>query len=549
MNKDFYTINNIILPLSEENWFKLLLKPIKERPLYDTSNRIFTFGQAVVKLLGISLDEDEYYNQLFNWIHKDNTGLHLLTDETLDRTIDNQHFQSIQKVFNRMNEQNLSINRFVAFLDGENVLIKSSVPAIHRKLRESFIKVIQHFAELEENGLKNKDLRRLVVDIVKWSINHLQPVLEETELNENMPKFLWYGDASKSQSYFIYYLLTIGCDIVMVHSNGTDILEKLKLDKELFFQHQYPQRKEPESFPTEERKRTATVAYRASKEIESILHHEGSNLYKPWQFRDYIPFSVTLKTTYDEIFLLEKELAMIRPNFEVKNGEVHIPAIFAKIFGVSKNRKEYWDRIHGIVNREDTLLIKDFPFTRAIISDYRYHYRGALGRNGLHDPEKMMSAHYWNYKQLPTGLQKGIAAAISRVCSRPVLIKQSDESDEDVAIFLFSQCLLIPDELLKMLQKFDYSQEVPSIVLFKTEKSGVFTREDAAMLILMNALGVDIIIYNPPGHVDMENFIQDNLFDAHWLEDVVFDMEYKEPSFLKRGLFGGFLKSRKGDNG
>lgn len=97
MNKDFYTINNIILPLSEENWFKLLLKPIKERPLYDTSNRIFTFGQAVVKLLGISLDEDEYYNQLFNWIHKDNTGLHLLTDETLDRTIDNQHFQSIQK--------------------------------------------------------------------------------------------------------------------------------------------------------------------------------------------------------------------------------------------------------------------------------------------------------------------------------------------------------------------------------------------------------------------------------------------------------------------
>lgn len=154
MNKDFYTVNNIILPLSEENWFNLLLKPIKERPLYDTTNRIFTFGQAVVKLLGISLDEDEYYNQLFNWIYKDNTGLHLLTDETLDRTIDNQHFQSIQKVFNRMNEQNLSINRFVAFLDGENVLIKSSVPAIHRKLRESFIKVIQHFVEIEENGIK-----------------------------------------------------------------------------------------------------------------------------------------------------------------------------------------------------------------------------------------------------------------------------------------------------------------------------------------------------------------------------------------------------------
>lgn len=73
------------------------------------------------------------------------------------------------------------------------------------------------------------------MDIVKWSINHLQPALQETVLSENMPKFLWYGDANKSQSYFIYYLLTIGCDIVMVHPNGEDILEKVKLDKELFF--------------------------------------------------------------------------------------------------------------------------------------------------------------------------------------------------------------------------------------------------------------------------------------------------------------------------
>lgn len=547
MNKDFYTIKNVILPLSTENWFDILLKPIKERPLHDTNNRNFTFGQAVVKLLGISLDEDEYYNQLFNWIYKDNTGLQLLTDETLDRAIDNQHFQSIQKVFNRMYEQNLSINRFVAFLDGENVLLKSSIPAVHRKLRESFIKVIEHFAEIEDNGLKNNDLRRLVVDIVKWSINHLQPALEVSQLNENMPKFLWYGDANKSQSYFIYYLLTFGCDIVIVHPNGEDILDKLQLDKELFFQHQYPQLKEPESFPKEERKRTATVAYRASREIESILHHEGSNLYKPWQFRDYLPISITLKTTYDEIFLLEKERAMIRPNFEVSNGEVHIPSVFAKIFGVSKNRKEYWDRIHDIVNKEESLLIKSFPFTRAIISDYRYHYRGALGADGLLDPEKIMNAHYWNYKQIPVGLQRGIASAISRVCARPALKKHSNETDEDVAIFLFSQCLLIPDDFLKMLQKFDYTQAVPSIILFKTEQNGVFTREDAAMLLLMNTLGVDIIIYNPAGHVDMETFTKDTLFDVHWLEDMVFNMEYKEPSFLKRGIFSGFLKNRKGE--
>ncbi|MER2061016.1 MAG: YceG family protein, partial [Niallia sp.] len=165
----------------------------------------------------------------------------------------------------------------------------------------------------------------------------------------------------------------------------------------------------------------------------------------------------------------------------------------------------------------------------------------------LLDPEKIMNAHYWNYKQIPVGLQRGIASAISRVCARPALKKHSNETDEDVAIFLFSQCLLIHDDFLKMLQKFDYAQAVPSIILFKTEQNGVFTREDAAMLLLMNTIGVDIIIYNPAGHVDMETFTKETLFDIHWLEDVVFDMEYKEPSFLKRGIFSGFLKNRKGE--
>ena len=139
---------------------------------------------------------------------------------------------------------------------------------------------------------------------------------------------------------------------------------------------------DPEPFPTEKRSRKATVAYRASQEIESILNHEGSGLYKPWQLRDYTPSSVTLKTTYDELFILGKEKAMIRPNFEVKDGVVKIPTIFAKIQGVSSNRKEYWERLHSLSKLENSLLIKQLPVTRSINNDFRFHYRSALSKNG-----------------------------------------------------------------------------------------------------------------------------------------------------------------------
>ncbi|MFP9126585.1 YceG family protein [Niallia sp. BSM11] len=547
MNVNLHTLNGQILPVSMENWYTTLQQPPKSRPLYKEENGVITFGQVLVKLLGVPMDEDEYYNQLYDWVSQDDSRLVLISNHHLNRVLDNKHFQAIQRVLNLLQEQNLSVNRFVAFLDGENLLLKSQVPSIHRKLREGMIKVLERFAEAEPSGLKSSELRRILVDVIKWSINHLEPSLEECRAEDRLPQFLWYGTGSKSQAYFLTYLATIGCDLVVVSPNGDDILTQISGEGQPAFTHIYPQAKEAEEFPTEKRRRTATVAYRASKEIESILNHEGSGLYKPWQLRDYTPTSVTLKTTYDELFLLEKEKAMIRPNFEVSNGVVKIPTIFAKVFGVSSNRKEYWDRMHSLVNVDHALLIKNFPFTRAVVSDYRFHYRSALDREGKLDINKMMTANYWNYSRLPLGLQKGIASSIRTICDKPQLKPLPNETEEEAAIFLFTQGLIIPADILKLLQKFDYSQDVPSVILYKTELNGLFTREDAAILLLLNSFGVDIIVYNPPGHSDMETFIQEGSYDAHWLEDVVFDMEYKEESFFKKMILNGFKKNRRGD--
>ena len=86
----------------------------------------------------------------------------LLSDESLNKTIDNRHFQSIQKVMNIDQEQKLSINRFTAFLDGEQLLYKSKIPAIHRKIREAMICTLELFSNREKDGLKNHELRRVL---------------------------------------------------------------------------------------------------------------------------------------------------------------------------------------------------------------------------------------------------------------------------------------------------------------------------------------------------------------------------------------------------
>jgi hypothetical protein len=545
MNLPFNQMIVHSVSLSYENWLELLKKPLNERPEFSLENGTIHIGQIIGKFLGIPVDTDEYYNQLFDYVNTKELNLHLLSEESLDKSIHNSHFQAIQRVLNINQEQKLSINRFTAFLDGEQLLVKSKVPVIHRKLREAMIATLEVFSNHEKDGIKNHELRRVLVDLVKWSFNHLQPLLENVNPEREMPKFLWYGDGKKSHQYFLYYLIKLGCDVVIFDPEDKDILDGLMT--EAVFTHHFQTKQPAEPFPLEKRSRKTTVAYRASREIENILNQEGSGLYKPWQLRDYTPSSITLKTTYDELFILCKEMAMIRPDFEVGNGLVKIPSIFAKIQGVSKNRKEYWERLHALAQLEPSFLIRRLPFTIPNSSDFRFHYRNALARDGLLSTEKMMESHYWPYTFLPSGLQKGIASAVRRICEKPGLKPLPMESPEDVKMYLFTQAMFMPKNIIQLLERFDYSQHVPKIIIYNNELSGTLSRSDAALLQLLNHFGIDIIIYNPPGHNDIENYLDESLFDKHWLDEVVFDLEYKEPSILQKVLFQGILKNLRGD--
>jgi hypothetical protein len=531
------------LSLSFENWLGILKKTLPERPEFSIENGIIRIGNVVAEFLGLPLDVDEYYNQLYDYIHSNGWNFHLLSEDSLDKSINNQHFQAIQKVLLINNEQKLSINRFTAFLDGEQLLLKSENPALHRKIREAMINTLELFSQKEKDGLKNSELRRVLVDIVKWSFNHLESPLSNADPQREMPKFLWYGDFKKSHQYFVYFLIKLGCDVIIFHPEGKDLLAEM--DIEPIFIHHFPNNMPAEPFPTEKRTRKTTVAYRASKEIETILNQEGSGLYKPWQFRDYVPSAITLKTTYDELFILSKEMAMIRPDFAVDHGQVRIPALFAKIQGVSKNRKEYWDRIQALTKLENSLLIRTFPFTIPPSSDFRFHYRNALGKDGLLNPEKIIMAHYWPYANLPDGLQKGIANVVRNICDNPGMKPLAQESQEELRVYLFSQAMIIPKSIIHLLERFDYSQSVPKLILFNNEMHGNVQRSDAAVLLMLNYFGIDIIVYNPPGHNDIENYLDTNLFDTHWLEDVVFELEFKEPSKFK--LLQGIFKNFKGD--
>ncbi|WP_042345166.1 YceG family protein [Bacillus massiliigorillae] len=514
-----------ILYTSTDHWLNTFLASAKERPIYNKDTNVFTFQRIGLQVLGIPLDEDDYYNSLFEMHQKD--YIYVLSED-LDKTINQGVFKSIQEILELHQQQpkGLSINRLIAFMYGKNLIPKYKDTTLNHHIQQTVIKVVEYFQSQHNTGLQSPEFRRFLIDMVKWMQNHLAKWMANSKFDDDYPKVVWYGNLTESQKYFLILLMEFGCDVLIFHPSGVDQFADIDPTNRYSIVYNYSNTGELEPFPTQMRERQTTVAYRANKQLEKMMNDQHSGVFKPWQFRNHSPTSITMKMTYDDIFIYEKEKAMIRPDFKVDQGKVYIPVIFAKIQGVSKDRKEYWERMRELSDNALTLTIHQFPFSQITKANYHYHFQHSLNKGKL-SPEKMIKGSWWQYGHLPNELQLAIAHTIKEYCEQPKLRKLEQESDYDLQLFLFKQASRIPEVILQLLQKYDYAQDIPKLLLYHMETNGDLSREDAALLLFLNEFGLDLILYNPAGHNDIENYIDTNYYDSHWLEEVVFNQEFE----------------------
>jgi hypothetical protein len=311
---------------------------------------------------------------------------------------------------------------------------------------------------------------------------------------------------------------------------------------------------------TNMKKRTETQAYKISEEIMDILHDDESGCYKPWQFADYKVKPDTLKTTYDEIVLLGKQEAMIRPGWNIGIREINVPNLFAKVNGVHEDVKVYREEVNSLVEEDNTLFFKKFPL-------YKKKYKKNVSKaffqmsdlNGVVDKERLLTSEYWKYKRLNPVMQEIMADKIVELCRIPSLWKydnfkvkvnlsiidkikafilsladKEEKEKRDMKLSTFAVLTNLDEELVDLLKGFDYPLKVPKIIVYNNNKGRGMTFGDALTLMFMNALGVDIIIYNPAGASDIENYIKEGYYDVHRLERTRENLPYKKNSLLYR---------------
>jgi len=108
--------------------------------------------------------------------------------------------------------------------------------------------------------------------------------------------------------------------------------------------------------------------------------------------------------------------------------------------------------------------------------------------------------------------------------------KINGEKERDLAITTLKQLSMVPKEILRFMQSFDYAQQLPKIVVFYDESLGHLTRADAILFSFLNRFGFDIIFYTPTGKQDIENYLEPSIYTIHRLEEMVFDVHYEQPT-------------------
>ena len=208
--------------------------------------------------------------------------------------------------------------------------------------------------------------------------------------------------------------------------------------------------------------------------------------------------------------------------------------LFAKIEGVSNDLPDYAQKLKRLQQRELTHVATKFPLLPMQKSNMQFHMRDA-STNGQLDVEKMMKLSIWPFKNMPIGAQRNIARTMIRVIDGDYLLPLPGQTKEMHAQYLFGQLLLVPMDIMRLYQQFDYSFVNPTIVIFKEEQSGEMQRQDAVLLIFLNMLGFDVLIFSPGGSLSIEHYIKAQLLNTFRLEKISFNETLAHLSSINSG--------------
>ncbi len=384
---------------------------------------------------------------------------------------------------------------------------------LQRLLRKAFMDIVLEAADAP--GATLPKLTNGAVYLLCWLRRYQQELFGGWQAPE-VGVFILFGAAvTDHEARFLRLLARLPVDVVLLQPErqaerrlADDCLLELKYEFDLNI----------EAFPTEQAQvRVSTAAYQAERDLDSLMYQD-SGLYRNHQYGK--AESVTLKAMYEEIAILWDQELKYRPSFQAAEGIVTMPVLLEKICGVrSGDVRQYWLDIKRLIT-PDTLVVRQLPCLDRQQENPMRHDVTRFLRSGRLQRNVIKGHKDYAYGILRADIQEHLLDKLQLLLDQR-LIRGTFQNGTEYTVI--SVALNLPKQLLRLIQKFDFTKKNPKLIVINT-KEELLSLEDSILFAYLNLVGFDILFFVPTGYQCIERHFRQPFANEQQLGEYLYDL-------------------------
>lgn len=530
------------------------------------------FKAQFIRYIGIFEDYESSIKTLkIQSIEEKNKWLFFENEIALDQDID--FFEEIRKKVEEIYGMNIS-NKFNIKIFGDTVV------------NEVFLSSLDYISEILdfEEDLKPYEKYETLATIICLSRQYLSR--KKFDYVSNI-KCIYFGKIDRISVYFLILLYRMMCDIIYICPSDKyeevfkkydyDMLSKVVKSDKLIdniekYNLQYISKK-----GIELRKIKSTASYVQESVYDNLF--KNKELYYTNQFIDYEVAPLLFEGVIPDFYNTFINDVRFREGFKVneETKTVFFFHFFTEVQGVQKDYEEYVKLVRHLLKAKNTIFFIENEYDKVLLDEnikeskrngeifleknifkindeiitrrmfYFSELAFTVNKDETYNLEDIKKVSFYNLRNLKEKTVSYIFKVFNEVISTPLVFFNKNLSFLEKTKLLFLMLLVNP-LVYKLLERFDYTNSAPKIVIY-LDNQDELKENMCQVLTILSMLGIDIIILSPNGKSGLDKYINQNAYTTLLLDEFkdidltdILNTEIKEE---KEGFFSMILKWKK----
>lgn len=530
------------------------------------------FKAQFIRYIGIFEDYESSIKTLkIQSIEEKNKWLFFENEIALDQDID--FFEEIRKKVEEIYGMNIS-NKFDIKIFGDTVV------------NEVFLSSLDYISEILdfEEDLKPYEKYETLATIICLSRQYLSR--KKFDYVSNI-KCIYFGKIDRISVYFLILLYRMMCDIIYICPSDKyeevfkkydyDMLSKVVKSDKLVdniekYNLQYISKK-----GIELRKIKSTASYVQESVYDNLF--KNKELYYTNQFIDYEVAPLLFEGVIPDFYNTFVNDVRFREGFKVneETKTVFFSHFFTEVQGVQKDYEEYVKLVRHLLKAKNTIFFIEKEYDKVLLDEnikeskrngeifleknifmindeiitrrmfYFSELAFTVNKDETYNLEDIKKVSFYNLRNLKEKTVNYIFKVFNEVISTPLVFFNKDLSFLEKTKLLFLMLLVNP-LVYKLLERFDYTNSAPKIVIY-LDNQDELKENMCQVLTILSMLGIDIVVLSPNGKSGLDKYINQNAYTTLLLDEFknidltdILNTEIKEE---KEGFFSMILKWKK----